>query len=82
MKNSGKTMFRAPSRLRFLFHSFGLGCISSSIFLQAHVFWDILQIGTFIGKETNQTILQIEIIVSLYALIYFIYIFQKIIRQT
>ena len=74
-------MFRAPLRLRFLFHSFGLGCVSSAIFLQALVFWDISQTGIFKATEQNQAILSFEIVLTFFALIYFVYVYQNLIRS-
>jgi len=74
-------MFKAPSSLRFLFHSFGLGCVSSAIFLQVLVFWDISQTGFFRATEQNQTILSFEIFLTAFALVYFVYLYQRLIRS-
>lgn len=74
-------MFKTPSSLRFLFHSFGLGCVSSAIFLQALVFWDISQTGFFKATEQNQLILSFEVFLTFFAFIYFIYIYQSFIRS-
>jgi hypothetical protein len=73
-------MLKAPSSLRFLFHSFGLGCVSSAIFLQALVFWDISQTGFFRATEQNQIILSFEIFLTFFGLIYFLYIYQRMVR--
>ena len=74
-------MFKAPSSLRFLFHSFGLGCVSSAIFLQVLVFWDISQTGFFRATEQNQAILSFEIFLTAFALVYFVYLYQRLIRS-
>lgn len=74
-------MFRLPMRLRFLVHSFGLGCISSAIFLQALVFWDISQTGIFKATEQNQTILSFEIFLTVFGLVYFVYMYQNFVRS-
>ena len=74
-------MFNPPSSLRFLFHTFGLGCVSSAIFLQALVFWDISQTGFFRATEQNQFILSIEIFLTIFAFIYFIYMYQRFVRS-
>jgi hypothetical protein len=74
-------MLKAPSSFRFLFHSFGLGCISSAIFLQALVFWDISQNGFFRATEQNQLILSFEIFLTFFALVYFVYFYQRMIRS-
>ena len=74
-------MLNAPSSLRFLFHSLGLGCVSSAIFLQALVFWDISQNGFFRATEQNQLILSFEIFLTFFALVYFGYVYQLMIRS-
>jgi len=74
-------MFKAPSSIRFLFHSLGLGCVSSAIFLRVLVFWDISQTGFFRATEQNQTILSFEIFLTAFALVYFVYIYQRLIRS-
>ena len=74
-------MFKANSSLRLLFHSFGLGSVCSAIFLQALVFWDISQTGFFRATEQNQTILSFEIFLTGFAFIYFIYIYQSLVRS-
>ena len=68
-------------RLRFLVHSFGLGCISSAIFLQALVFWDISQTGIFKATEQNQIILSFEIFLTVFGLVYFVYMYQNFVRS-
>jgi hypothetical protein len=74
-------MSKAPLRLRFLFHSLGLGCISSAIFLQILVFWEISQTGIFRAIEQNQTILSFEVFLAIFGLIYFVYIYQNLVRS-
>jgi len=74
-------MSKAPLRLRFLFHSLGLGCISSAILLQMLVFWEISQTGIFKATEQNQTILSFEVFLAFFALIYFVYLYQKLVRS-
>ncbi|MBN1785188.1 MAG: hypothetical protein JW815_05575 [Candidatus Bathyarchaeota archaeon] len=74
-------MSKAPYSLRFMFHSLGLGCVSSAIFLQMLVFWDISQTGIFRATEQNQAILSFEIVLTFFALIYFVYMYQSLIRQ-
>jgi hypothetical protein len=74
-------MSKAPLRLRFLFHSFGLGCVSSAIFLQVLVFMEISQTGIFKATEQNQTILSFEVFLAFFAVIYFVYIYQNFVRS-
>jgi hypothetical protein len=74
-------MSKPPLRLWLLFHSLGLGCLSSAIFLQMLVFWDIAQTGMFTATEQNQLILSFEIFLTVFALVYFVYIYQRFIHS-
>ena len=74
-------MFNPPQRLRYLFHSLGLSCVSGAIFLQALVFWDISQTGFFKATEQNQVILSFEIFLTIFALVYFVYMYQNFVRS-
>jgi hypothetical protein len=64
-----------------MFHSLGLGCLSSSVFLQILVFSDIVQQGYFLAIEGNQLILAAEVCLTLFAVIYFGYIYQRFVRS-
>ena len=68
-------------RMRVLFHTLGLSCLGGAIFLQTLVFTDILQHGYFMAAENNPTILIVEVVLTFFALIYFIYIYQRFIRS-
>ena len=68
-------------RMRVLFHTLGLSCLVGAIFLQTLVFTDILQHGYFMAAENNPTILIFEVVLTFFALIYFIYIYQRFIRS-
>jgi hypothetical protein len=68
-------------RIRVLFHTLGLSCLGGAIFLQILVFTDILQHGYFMAVENNPAILIFEILLTVFALIYFIYIYQRFIRS-
>jgi hypothetical protein len=68
-------------RARALFHTLGLSCLGGAIFLQTLVFADILQHGYFIAVEQNPAILSFEVILTAFALIYFVYIYQRLIRS-
>jgi hypothetical protein len=68
-------------RLRFLFHSLGLSCLGGAIFLQILVFSDIISRGYFMAVEQNPTILSLEVGFTGFALIYFLYIYQRLMRQ-
>jgi hypothetical protein len=75
------TMPTFSRRMRFLFHSLGLSCIGGAIFLQILVFADILQQGYFTAVEQNPAILGFEVALTVFAAIYFIYIYQRLMRQ-
>jgi len=68
-------------RIQLLLHSFGLSCLGGAIFLQILVFTDILQHGYFMAVENNPAILTFEILLTAFALIYFIYMYQRFIRS-
>jgi len=68
-------------RIRLAFHSLGLSCLGGAIFLQILVFADILQHGYFMAVEQNPAILAFEVALTAFAAIYFIYIYQRLMRQ-
>jgi hypothetical protein len=68
-------------RMRFVFHSLGLSCLGGAIFLQILVFADILQHGYFMAVEQNPAILAFEVALTGFAAVYFIYIYQRLMRQ-
>jgi hypothetical protein len=72
---------RFDRRLQLLFHMFGLSCLGGAIFLQALVFTDILQNGHFTAVENNPAILGFEIALTAFALVYFVYMYQRFIRS-
>jgi len=70
------------SKLSWLvFHSLGLGCLSTSVFLQVLVFKDIVQQGYFLAIENNQLILSLEVFLTFFAIVYFAYIYQRFVRS-
>ncbi|MEM0096568.1 MAG: hypothetical protein QW660_08050 [Candidatus Bathyarchaeia archaeon] len=68
-------------RLQILIHTLGLSCLGGAIFLQILVFTDILQQGYFMAVENNPAILAFEIALTFFALIYFLYMYQRFIRS-
>jgi hypothetical protein len=68
-------------RIRVLLHTFGLSCLGGAIFLQILVFSDIAERGYFTAVENNPAILTFEIVLTAFAFIYFIYIYQRFIRS-
>jgi len=76
-----KVNAKLDRRVRVLFHSIGLSCLGGAIFLQILVFIDILQHGYFMAVENNPAILVFEVVLTAFALIYFVYIYQHFIRS-
>jgi hypothetical protein len=68
-------------RMRVIFHTLGLSCVGGAIFLQALVFTGIAQQGYFMAIEQNITILSFEVVLTVFAIIYFVYIYQRLIRS-
>jgi hypothetical protein len=64
-----------------LIHTLGLSCLGGAIFLQILVFTDILQHGYFMAVENNPAILILEIILTAFAVVYFVYLYQHLIRS-
>jgi hypothetical protein len=62
-------------------HSLGLSCLGGAIFLQILVFTDILQRGYFMAVEDNPAILAFEIVLTAFALIYFVFMYQRFLRS-
>ena len=67
--------------MRVLFHTLGLSCMGGAIFLQVLVFTGIAQQGYFTAVEQNSAILSFEVVLTAFAIIYFIYIYQRLIRS-
>jgi hypothetical protein len=72
--------FRINHRLRLLFHVLGLGCLGGAIILQTFVFTSIAQQGYFTAVEQNPVILGFEVILTAFTIIYFIYIYRRLMR--
>ena len=66
-------------RIRMVFHTLGLSCLGGAIFLQVLVFAGIAQQGYFTAVEQNPAILSFEVALTAFAIIYFIYIYQRLI---
>jgi hypothetical protein len=76
-----KTAPRPDRRIQVLFHTLGLSCIGGAIFLQVLVFTDILQHGYFMAVEKNPAILTLEVFLTIFSLIYFVYTYFRFIRS-
>ena len=68
-------------KMPVLFHTFGLSCLGVATFLQTIVFIGIAQQGCFMAIEQNKTILSFEVALTALAIIYFVYIYQQLIRS-
>lgn len=72
---------KPDNRIRVILHTLGLSCLGGAIFLQILVFTDILQNGYFMAVENNPAILLFEIVLTIFASVYFIYMYQRFIRS-
>jgi hypothetical protein len=68
-------------RMRLFLHSLGLSCLGGAIFLQVLVFSDIVQHGYFMAVEQNTAILGFEVGLTAFAAVYFVYIYQRLMRS-
>ena len=73
-KNSSKIIY-------LIFHSLGLSCLAGAVFLQALVFTDILQHGYFAAVESNLAVLSLEIFLTVFALVYYLYVWTRIVKS-
>jgi hypothetical protein len=72
---------RTDRRMQVLFHTLGLSCLGGAIFLQLLVFMDILTHGYFMAVEKNPAVLGFEVVLTMFSLVYFIFIYQRFIRS-
>ena len=68
-------------RIRLIFHNIGLSCLGGALFLQILMFVAIAQNGYFMAIEQNLSILMLEVALTIFSSIYFIYIYQRLIRS-
>ncbi len=68
-------------RIFLVFHCLGISCTGGAIFLQILTFASIFYQGYFWAVEKNPAILSIEIGLTAFALVYFIYVYQRIIHS-
>jgi hypothetical protein len=71
----------ANSKIRLLFHCFGLGCLGGAVFLQFLVFLDIFSRGYFLAVEQNMIVLCTEIVLTGFAMFYFFFIIKKVLKD-
>lgn len=67
--------------IRVVFHMLGLSCLGGAIFLQSLVFAGIAQQGYFMAIEQNSTILGFEVVLTAFAALYFVYVYQRLLRS-
>ena len=63
-------------RLRWLIDILGFSCIGAAIFLQILIFVNIALQSYFYAIEPNPIILSIEVILTIFAFIYFVRIYK------
>jgi hypothetical protein len=68
------------SRWQLLLHGLGLSSLGTAIILQSTVFAAILRDGYFRAVEQNLTILSVEIAITGFAAIYFVYLLVRFLR--
>ena len=68
-------------RFCMIFHSLGLSCLGGAVFLQILVFKDIALNGYFIGIEKNPIVLQSEVALTIFAVVYLIHLYVSKIRS-
>lgn len=72
---------KIDQRLLILVHTLGFSTIGGAIFLQILTFYDIANRGYFLAVENNKAILVIELVLTAFSLLYFIYLYQHFIRS-
>ena len=75
------TSTAASRSFRVLFHTLGLSCVGGAIFLQVLVFSGIVGQGYFVAVEKNGVILGFEVVLTVFAIVYFVYIYQRLMRS-
>ena len=76
-----KEKLKKYRRLRRVFHILGFSSIGGAVFLQILVFADIATKGYFFALEHNKLILSLEIALTIFVAIYFLYAYQNFIRR-
>ncbi|MEM4143978.1 MAG: hypothetical protein QW445_07575 [Candidatus Bathyarchaeia archaeon] len=66
--------------LRLVVHVLGAACLGGAVLLQALVFFTIAVEGRFVGCEVNSAVLAAEVALSLYALVYYVYFYRKLLE--
>ncbi len=61
-------------RLGLVFHGLGLSSLGGAVFLQILVFKDIATQGYFMGVENNPAILNLEVVVTAFSVVYLLHL--------
>ena len=64
-----------------VFHVLGLSCLGSAVFLMAYVFYHIVLYGGIVCVEPNVLMVACELGMTIQAVVYFGYIFNKTLRK-
>jgi hypothetical protein len=73
---------KGSRKLRVFFHSVGLSCVGGAIFLQMLMFTDMLEQGYFRAIEQNLVVLWFEMFLTIFALIYFLFMYARFVIST
>jgi len=60
--------------LRLTIHCIGISCLAGAVFLQTLVFMDIASQGFFMGVEKNPLILNTEIGLTVFCVVYLLFV--------
>ena len=60
--------------LQLTFHCIGISCLAGAVFLQILVFMNIASQGVFMGIEKNPFILNTEIVITIFCVIYLLHL--------
>jgi hypothetical protein len=82
IKKTLVTRAKLSRKVILIVNSLGLSCLGGAIFLQILVFSNILMQGYFRAVETNSAVLTVELVLAVFAALYFLYIYQKVIRAS
>lgn len=58
-----------------------MSCLGGAVFLQILVFKDIVQQGYFMGIEKNPVILQFEVVLTIFAVVYLMHLYISKLRS-
>lgn len=80
--NLGLTTLKNERGMRLLFHSLGFSSIGAALILQSQVLAGIFENGYFMGIEENLAVLSLEALLTVFAVVYFGYLFWRLVLST